>query len=240
MRTILLGLALALAMPASSLWAAIEQIQLSRPSNFGAGGGVFQVTNAGTLGSFETFCVQLGEYISFGTTYYVDTDDIGTTNDSLPIPQSLGAQAAWLYTKFLSTGGDAINVSSSDEANAMQLGIWQGMGYNAGQIESAMIGHWGSSLGAVQTYISIIQSTILDVWINADFASYDSWMDINHIGNVRIMNLLTVSGGHAQDQLIMVPGPDPEPGTVPEPATIAVWGALLGMGLVAAKRCQVV
>lgn len=234
MRTILLGLALALALPASSTWAAIEQIQLSRPSNLGAGGGVFQVT--GTLGSFETFCVQLGEYISFGTTYNVDTDDIGTTNDSLPSEKSLGSQAAWLYTKFLSTGVDAISVSTSDEANAMQLGIWQGMGYGAEEIESAMIGHWGSSQAGVQAYISTLQGTILTVWINSDLANYNNWMNNNLIGNVRIMNLFTTSGGRAQDQLIIVTPPDPEPGTVPEPATIAVWSALLGMGLVAAKR----
>ena len=243
MRTILLGLALALALPASSTWASIQvgqAVKFSRGSHQGSGGGVFDATSpTNAYTAFQTFCVELSEHISFGTTYYVY--GIGTTNNLGG--KTLGSTTAWLYTQFRE--GD-ITLNSANEENAIQLGIWRGMGYTNTDIANAMNGQasWGSAANALSTYIPLLDG-ILSGWFTTLAADFAAWQShgLNYVGGVQIINISTSptqgNGTFAQDQLIWNPVPDPEPGTVPEPATIAVWGALLGMGLVVAKRRRV-
>ena len=239
MRTILLGLALALALPASS-WASIQvgqSVQFSRGANQGSGGGVFNATSpSNAYAAFQTFCVELTEHISFGSTYYVY--NIGTTNNLGG--KTLGSTTAWLYTQFRE--GD-IALGSANAENAMQLGIWRGMGYTNNEIASTMNGHsnWGSTANALSTYIPLLDG-ILTNWfttLSADFAAWQSH-GANYIGGVQIINISTSltprSGTYAQDQLIWNPVPDPEPGTVPEPMTLAVWGGLGLCGAAIAYR----
>lgn len=239
MRILLLGLALAMALPAAALQASIQigdTVQFSRGSNQGSGGGVFNATSpTSAFAAFQTFCVELTEHITFGTTYTVY--GIGTTNHQGG--KTLGTDTAWLYTQFRE--GDIV-LSGANQENAMQLGIWRGMGYTDSQIASAMNGHanWGSAANALANYIPILDA-ILGNWFATLSADYAAWIanGPNYYGGVQIINIANSSGGYAQDQLIWNPVPDPEPGTVPEPATVVIWGTMLGLGFVVAKRRQI-
>lgn len=232
MRNILMGLALTLALTAPS-WASIEighAVQFSRGSQLGSGGGVFDATSPlNEFAAFKTFCVELTEHISLGsTTYYVY--NIGTTNNLGG--KTLGSMTAWLYTQFRE--GDIVPVGANAE-NALQLGIWRGMGYNNSEVATAMNGqaYWGSTANALSTYIPQLD-VILSNWyatLATDLAAWQSH-GANYVGGVEIINISTSptpgQGTFAQDQLIWDPSASPVSATAPEPMTLAVW---CGLGL---------
>jgi hypothetical protein len=234
------------AVPVSSVSASIQigdAVKFSRGSNLGSGGGVFDASSpTNAYATFKTFCVELTEHISFGPTYYVY--GIGTTNNLGG--KTLGTTTAWLYTKFISND---IALATAKDENAMQYGIWRGMGYTNEEIASAMAGHslWGNYNNALNTYIPQLEG-IVTGWFNTLSADFAAWASngANYVGGVQIMNISTSpsstppAGTYAQDQLIWNPIPDPEPGTVPEPATVVIWGAMVGAGLVIASRRRAV
>lgn len=238
-----LVLALFATFSAPSRWASAsiqvgDAVKLSRGSNQGSAGGVFNVDDLNDAGAldFQTFCAEVTEHISFGTTYYVY--GIGTvTNQG---GKTIGTMAAWYYTQFRE--GDIV-LSGAHQENAMQLGVWRGMGYTDAQVLAAVGGqaNWKTA-----NYISSVLDPILNGWLtNATLAAdLAAWLSHgpNYVGGVQVMNLASAlncnglprSGAYAQDQLIWTPVPEPdgEPGVVPEPGALAIWGALMGVGLI--------
>jgi hypothetical protein len=128
----------------------------------------------------------------------------------------------------------AFNFASptNNQANALQLGVWRGMGYSDSTISS--LAGWSSS------YITGTLQPILAPWITA-FTAADgvTW---SGIGDIRIMNLRTFTGtpgnlvytGYAQDQLVRIPPPDIQ--DAPEPASVLMW---IGLAAVAAVTLRV-
>ncbi len=127
----------------------------------------------------------------------------------------------------------------------MQLGIWRSMGYSDGDVLSAIGGqaNWNAP-----NYIANVLNPILNGWTTSlalDLAAWGSH-GAGYIGGVQIINLASaldsnvrpLPGTYSQDQPIWsaVTKPDGEPGVVPESGTIAIWGALFSLGMIAKRR----
>ena len=164
----------------------------------------------------------------------------------------LGPQTAWLYTKFLQHDASALrgynfaNPTSAvarDQANALQLGIWSGMGYSPTDIMS--LSGWNAA------YISGTLSPLLNPWMN------NFQFDLDHnlwsgTGNVQIMSLrnfvvdpngpVTLADGrhirlteYIQDQLI---SHTPELPTFYSGCTVAGCAVLWGIVSIIRKRAS--
>ena len=204
----------------------------------GSGGGEFmargvagQVLN-GATGSFLTFCLEFNSHISLNTAYYVDLSSsaipgggvaatyAGDVAGVAGVSDPLSHATAWLYTQFrnntLNTLVSAFHYNDDTDANSLQAAIWV--------LENEQP---ASFLGGVNSTATKL--------FNAAVAA--GWTDN---GNVRVMDLwgnrsgtlgnYTFSGDH-QDQLYLIP--------VPEPETYAMMLAGLGlMGFVARRRSK--
>lgn len=171
--------------------------------------------------SFESFCLEYKENISFGTNYKVGgvtnhtvnaAGVYGTYSGSEPGHTStkdpISASTAWLFTQFYTT--HLSNTTMWSGANqtvkntALQQAIWSLEGESFGSMSSL-----------ATTYKSMANTAV----------SSGSW---SGIGSVRVLNLYSKDGQgnytrHAQDQLYMV-------SAVPEPETYAMM--LAGLALV--------
>jgi hypothetical protein len=163
---------------------------------YGSGGEFkIMVTSDGIPGnpngsSFQTFCVETDEFISFGTTYYVQISTnaiLGGANVQSPDP--LDPRTAWLYNQFLNetlTGYDfGTGSGHKTSAGALQRAIWY--------IE--------------QEIGPPVHGTLADSFI--DLANASDWYANGYIGNIRVMNLYknSVCTQYAQDQLVRIPAP---------------------------------
>lgn len=193
------------------------------------GGGEFKVSGVSVLNgagdSFLTFCIEYSEHISLNTPYYVDisTRAIGGGNgvaatyagDVSGVSSSydpLSPATAWLYTQFRTNHLQdfvAFNYASDADANALQKAVWV--------LENEQ-----------PTSFLDAKATAL---YNAAIGS--GWTDIH---NVRVLNLYesydsttNVFSGKRQDQLYMMP--------IPEPESYAMLLAGLGlMGILVRRR----
>jgi hypothetical protein len=92
----------------------------------------------------QTFCVEISETISFGTPYTVTS---ATNTVTVNSGKTLGSFAAWLYTQFLKpTLGAGTGLTTipgfggdlSQDANAIQYGIWKSMGWLSGVTDTSL------------------------------------------------------------------------------------------------------
>lgn len=180
----------------------------------------------GVSGFFEVFCVELNEHINFSSTYRVEVStearNGGVGNNDAPGPLGgdlISSETAYLYSQFITgvlgsyvysttqnTSGDG-DLDRTEAANALQNTIW----YIEDEITDVNQG--------LNTYEqSLAASFLLDTQSNAG----------SGIGDVKVLNVFTLSGGYAQDQLAMIPTPIPAPG--------AVFLGVVGLGFVGRIR----
>lgn len=170
----------------------------------GTNGGEFIATHSGLFFSpvnlsllpaapFETFCVEISEHVSFGTTYYADVSShalnggLGGGN-----PDPLSPLTAYLYGRF---------------ATGALAGYTYGVG-DGGIARSA-------SADALQHVIWYIEEEEGKTWVDGDLSLRDQFYQDAlanaglSVGNVRVLNLWVDAGRTqpAQDQLVMLPEP---------------------------------
>lgn len=207
------------------------------PTSYSAtNGGEFKVTefSGGGLptqgsgvqvsgGYYQSFCLEYSERIDAGVQYNWTVSDTaregggsvakGASQDSLGWGDALDARTAYLYTQFwngtLSWTTSAGVLHDYDytlgsgrvaSATALQQAIW----YIENEQSLSDIG--GSDSEGYRMVVAAQSAIDSGAWAG--------------LGNVRVLNLTTSSGGFAQDQLIMVPLP---------PAALAGLGLLGGL-----------
>ncbi len=174
---------------------------------------------------FETFCLERTEYISFNTWYNVGFSDSSQGNHA---PDPLDDQAAWLYSKFITHGLSGYEYSTTDKgdgnpnlldrietANALQNALWVFEG----------------ELTLANRYYRLNSQYEKD-WVDAFYAAANSAVSggWDNNGQVMVMNLTTLGGAAAQDQLVM------STSVVPSPASTAL--GVLGLSLASLLRKQ--
>src|SRR5690606_15030403 len=114
---------------------------------------------------FIGICAHVGEDLDFDTDYMAVISD-RTDPDDLPV----GPLAAWLYTQFLDqtallsnfdysriTSAWNNNSVANDQARALQLGVWLGMGFTEQQIRF--------NTGWSSDYVEELKDDYVDQWI---------------------------------------------------------------------------
>jgi hypothetical protein len=152
--------------------------------------------------TFQTFCVEYGEHISY-TTYDVILSDSAVYGGVGPAGDPLSIGTAWLYHEF-QTSGDFDGLVTYDYSNP-------------GRSDSAT-----SSAALLQQAIWMLEGEALSIYpynntnpfiyaVETKFGSKTAAQADNYVGgvrayDVRVMNLYdTTTGARAQDQLVCVP-----------------------------------
>jgi len=176
---------------------------------------------AGDPHSFQTFCVETGEYVESPMEIMVSQEaqaggGYGSGSHAYKggtkVGDDLEFETAWLYTQFatgnLATLGYDYTPGDNRKAaaGALQRLIWN--------IEGE-----GGGLGVGNSWYDITltqaQVDLIDAWNDAYATS--RW---SGIGNVRVLQTNSTGGGLAQDQLYLVPAP------------AAIGLGMLGLGLI--------
>lgn len=161
--------------------------------------------------SFQSFCVEYSETINIGGTYNFTINDrainggVGSGGD----PISVGT--AWLYFQFAkgSLTGYNYTTGRSTSAGLLQAAIWW--------LEDER-----SDPGTGNFFRNLVLSNFGNDWALAK-------ADNNGQYPVAVLNLYTLTGGLAQDQLVLT--------NVPVPASILLLGSgLLGLVGIARRR----
>ena len=156
--------------------------------------------------SFQSFCVEKNEYVGDGVYYYqtnVGAIGGGVDGQTTPFYDPLSPITAWLYQSFIE-------------------GTLVGYNYGVGRVASA---------DALQDAIWYSEDELPDLTTGADFYNQALAAQPTGIGKVRVLNLFSLDGSRAQDQIVM---------EAPEPPTYVLIGICVTiLGLVVVHRGRI-
>jgi PEP-CTERM motif-containing protein len=152
-------------------------------------GGAFDVDNTsnGPGVDFQTFCLQLNEDVDYDNLFVVGSITDSADDDGGPDPISL--ETAWIFSSFRH---GALSAFTSDE---IQTAIWMLEG--DWLLTDALFVFGPSIIGDPEALIALAETNVNAGWVN---------------DGVRVINLFTLDGEKAQDQLTL--SEVPEPGTL--------------------------
>lgn len=185
------------------------EFRIEKDSNGTAAGGVLS-------DAFKSFCLETNEYLSLGSSYYVSGIDDAAVKGGAGggNPDYLSDATKWLYSAYrLSTLDTAVAgyvYNTSAAADALQNAIWN--------LEDEGVAVSGLALS-------------LKNWALGKGTFTNGGAD----GTVKVLNIKenNANGTNMQSQLFFIATPPHM--EVPEPASLAIWSALAGMGLVAGR-----
>jgi hypothetical protein len=157
-------------------------------------GGAFDVDNTsdGPGIDFKTFCVQLREDIDYEHEFMVGSITDFADDDGGPDPISL--ETAWIFSSYRH---GALSMFTSNE---IQSAIWALEG--DWTLDEAMTLFGPAVIGDPASLIAMAEANVNAGWVN---------------DGVHVLNLFTLDGQKAQDQLTL--------SEIPEPATLVLVGS---------------
>lgn len=161
--------------------------------------GLFNWTNEGTGDVFQTFCIELSQYIQQGQTYNYSLFQASDPSNGLG---SVEDYVGRLYTNAFDLIG---NVSA--RAAAFQLALWE--------IVHETSGVYSLNSGSFQVVSTGNANS--ELWASSYLNSLDSWTS-NYTMNI-------IRSDTQQDQLIV--GGQNGPTPISEPATLGLFGLIL-------------
>ena len=169
----------------------------------GSGGEFKIVVNEGLPGhaagtSFQSFCLERNEYLSFGETYFVDVSDVAVNGGvGGPSPDPLDPRTAWLYNEFLNETLPGYDFDNNDigrkySAYSLQKAIWY-----------------------LEDELSRLRTRSL-AYKFVEMADASDWYLNGTTGNIRVLNMYENPDftGFKQDQIVRVAAV-PAPGAIP-------------------------
>lgn len=184
--------------------------------NLNSGNGNFNGTTAGVMnwvGGYETFCVQLEEYISGGQTVTYDVLDVADVPDAEP--GAMGDVRAGLIEDLYAR--NYASIASAEDAAAFQVAIWEIVHERGDTFNPLTLGDLGLSTGTARFQLNP-DDTGNVLTLAGNLLAGLGGVDKDEF--LTFENLRGLSNLDYQDQLIVVPGP----------------GAIAGMIGVAAMR----
>jgi len=157
-------------------------------------GGAFEIDNLATGPGvdFKTFCVQLHQDVDYDNLFVVGAISEFADDDDGPDP--ISPETAWIFSSYRH---GALSGFTSDE---IQAAIWMLEGDWTLADGIAVFG--AAIIGDPEALIALAESNVNTGWVN---------------DGVRVINLFTLDGRKAQDQLTL--------SEVPEPGTLLLVGS---------------
>jgi len=162
-------------------------------------GGAFEIDNLATGPGvdFKTFCVQLHQDVDYDNLFVVGAISEFADDDDGPDP--ISPETAWIFSSYRH---GALSGFTSDE---IQAAIWMLEGDWTLADGIAVFG--AAIIGDPEALIALAESNVNTGWVN---------------DGVRVINLFTLDGRKAQDQLTL--------SEVPEPGTLLLVGSGVDQG----------
>lgn len=159
-------------------------VTLDYGQGIGAARGNFSVAGS-PWGTFDTFCIEGNEFFSPPGSYNAVPNPLGAVNGGVsggtPDPVSMGT--AWLYKEF--RAGTLSGYTGSGTVAALQNAIW----WQEGEITTDQ---------SANPFILLLP---------AAWRGYNNAVNAGGAWGVQALNVTTLDGGLAQDQLAIVPEP---------------------------------
>ncbi len=176
------------------------------------------LTGSAGLPSFQTFCIEKGEFISSPMEIVVSTTSIDETLGTIGLPGS-GSHAI----KGGLTFGDNLDPSTAYLYTQFATGVLTDYDYTAGVGRAFSAGQLQNAIWHLEGEGSLVANSQAEKWVT--LAKNSGWTDI---GSVRVLNSWVAGhigqdGYHKQDQLYLTP----------IPASLIL--GLLGLGVVGVK-----
>lgn len=167
----------------------------------GGGEFVMQSVSGRDFGTFITFCIELNEQVAVGQQYKFDINTEAVDGGAGgPSPDPLDIRTAALYEAFVrgtleyydfdnsGDGGLSSNLDRKFSAAALQAAIWE-----IEEERSIEATDSNTDIRALANYyVDVLAQQLVDAGLGL---------------NVRVMNMWTMSGGNAQDMLVLIPLP---------------------------------
>ncbi len=150
------------------------------------------------LGGYETFCVQLEEYVSGGNTYTYDVRDVAEVPDVEP--GAMGAFRAGLIEDLYAR--NYASIASAEDAAAFQVAIWEIVHERGDTTAGGLtLGNLGLSDGTARFNVNAGSNvvTLASGLLAGLGGGTETYLGFG--------GLLGLSNEQYQDQLIVVPGP---------------------------------